>query len=135
MARSQAQHAGDGNKRDNQRNLPRPWSLTTLDPFVAFVTFCKKVSAPSDDSCSSWRHAISSHAGAGNKRDNQRNLPRPWSLTTLNPFVAFVTFVTFWKKSPPLPIASVPLGDTRSLCTPARATKGTISAICHAHGP
>jgi hypothetical protein len=24
------------------RNLPGPWSLTTLQPFVAFVTFCKK---------------------------------------------------------------------------------------------
>jgi hypothetical protein len=36
MARLQAQHAGDGNKRDNQRNLPRPWSLTTLNPIVAF---------------------------------------------------------------------------------------------------
>jgi hypothetical protein len=29
---------------NDERNLLGPWSPTTLRPFVAFVTFCKKIS-------------------------------------------------------------------------------------------
>jgi hypothetical protein len=86
----------------DERNLLRPWSVTTLHPFVAFVPFCKKVSVlpitsapvgPTLFLCTPPRATM----------DDEGNLPDPWSLTTLHPFV------TFCKKISVLPITSVPV--------------------------